>query len=263
MGIETKLNPDAAEEFDYSPRYNPTLSMSAMYDSDNDGNSTTKLIKGKDEDVSRDSLERIVKYLGGSTQDAKQAEYAFTRVKQIDDKFVDSGRYNKLVEWCSNSGMKAPEKPMYHGVSIPYGDSNREHDAVAWTIPEAGATGVNTNIDDKIRTMMADTGLTEDQVEELLITHEYMHNAQNLEKFNGNVLLVEANNELNLAKYFNNISERSSNEETKARYEGMAEVCLGRYHGIIQAIGGKDKPADEIQAAEEPMEEQEEYSEAA
>jgi hypothetical protein len=266
MGIETKLNPDAEEKrFEYRPRYASVLPMSAVYESDDEGNSTAKLLKGKDEDVSRESLERIVTYLGGSAQDARQAEYAFARVKQIDDKFVDSGKYERLADWCGKNRMKAPEKPMYHGVSIPYGDSNKENDAVAWTMPEAGATGVNTYIDDKINAMSRETGLSEDQVEELIMTHEYMHNAQDLEKLGGNVLLIEANNELNLANYFHNIAENSADEQTKERYEGMAEVCLGRYYGITNAMGGApntDEPAGDIQAAEDAAEEPE-YQKAA
>jgi len=123
---------------------------------------------------------------------------------------------------------------------LSYCVSDKYKDAVAFTKPGEQFLGVNTYIDDKIHAMMDDTDLSQDQVEELLMTHEYMHSAQDIEKFGNNVLIVEADNELKLASYFNDIAQSSDDSQLKERYGQMAEVCLARYSGIISCMQGSD-----------------------
>lgn len=199
------------------------------------GELVNTLIKEKDENIyhTRDeTLESMVRSVGGSSEeeyDAVQSKYALQKVQHMDQEFVEDGKYDKLVSWCYENGLKVPEQPKF------YGASNQNEDAVAWTNPEEGILGVNTYIDDKIMQMAKESGLSENQTKELCITHEYMHNAQNLSRFGDNVYLIEADNELKLAEYFYDNAVKADDQETREKYTGMTKVCLGRYLGIMAA----------------------------
>lgn len=225
----------AKKGFDYSPEYSSRLDMAYIPGINEKGELVNTLIKGKDESIrytSDETLEGIVRSVGGSSEeayDAVQSKYALQKVQQMDQEFVESENYNQLRGWCYKQGIKAPEQPRF------YGASNQHEDAVAWTNPEEGILGVNTYIDDKIQRMAGETGLSKGQVKELCITHEYMHQAQNLSKFGDNVYLIESDNELNLAKYFYDTAMNSKDQNTRERYTEMTKVCLGRYLGIMAA----------------------------
>jgi len=232
--LDTMVNSETAQKRSgYLPRYTSVLPMAYIPGINEKGELVSTLIKDKHEnpdDIKDETLEEIVRSVGGSAgeaYDTVQSKYALQKVQDMDKEFVDSGRYDRLVYWCSKNGLKSPGKPKY------YGASNQDENAVAWTAPEEGILGVNTYIDDKIHQMAQGSGLTEEQTKELVMTHEYMHNSQDTARFGNNVYMVESDNELNLARYFYDTAISAEDKETREKYIDMSKVCLGRYMGIM------------------------------
>jgi hypothetical protein len=233
--LEAKVNLDTAQKrFDYSPCYTSVFPMALVPHVSNDGKVGLGVLRERDEplhSVADDTLEQIVKYLGGDDQQARdtvQAKYSSYVLKQFDDEFRESGKYNRLAGWCHNNGLNVPEAPKY------FESVSRDDDAVAWTKIGEQTTGIDAYLDEKVEKLSQSSGLSKDQAVELLQTHEYMHNAQDISDTT-DVLLIESDNELNLAKYFYHTAFNSEDSSAKERYFDLTNVCLGRYLGIMAA----------------------------
>ncbi|MBW2992012.1 hypothetical protein KY345_02225 [Candidatus Woesearchaeota archaeon] len=203
------------------PRYTSIFPMAVIYDK-----GEPMVIKQKGEKADRNTLEKIL----GSSEEAAKGEYSLNRIEELDNEYISSGKYEQLCKWCAENGLKIPEK------SISYAISKKNKNAIAFTAPGTGMIGVNTYFDEKIRDVVNHTGLDESQAAEISIAHEYIHNAQDIEKFGNNRMLIEADCHLKTAQLFYDISEKSSDEQTKQRYADMAEVCLGSYYGVVSAM---------------------------
>ena len=225
LALTTALN--------YSNPYSSKLDMAYVPGINEKGELVSTIIKEKGEDISSVSdqtLEELVASIGGTpgeAYDAVQGKYATEKAEQLDKEFIESGKYDKLASWCYENGLGVPEQ------ATSYGASNESDDSIAWTNTRTGTIGVNTYADDNIQKMSELTGLSTGQIEELCMTHEYMHNTQG--DLGNNVYLIEADVELKLAKYFYNTA---MNSEEKERYLEMADVCLKRYVGMMASYLG-------------------------
>jgi hypothetical protein len=233
--LDAKVTLDTAQKrFDYSPRYTSVFPMSLIPYVSDKGKVGVGVVRERNEplhSVADDELEQIVKYLGGSDQQAKdtvQAKYSSYALEQMDDDFRETGKYAKLAGWCYNNGLNVPENPKY------FESVSRDDDAVAWTKIGEQTTGIDAYLDNKVAKLSESSGLSKDQAVELLLTHEYMHNAQDISP-ETDVHLVESGNELNLAKYFYHTSINSKDSETRKHYLDLTNVCIGRYLGIMAA----------------------------
>lgn len=210
------------ESVDTQTRYTSIFPMSVIYDK----GEPDMIVKHKGEHVDKESLEKIL----GSSEEAAKGAYSLNRLEELDNEYISSGKYDQLVDWCSKNGLKIPEK------SISYAISKKNKDAIAFTSPGTGMIGVNTYFDEKIEDVVKNTGLDKSQAIEMSLAHEYIHNAQDIEKFGNNRSLIEADCQLKTAQHFYDISQNSSDEHTKQRYEEMAMICLGSYHGIVSTM---------------------------
>ncbi|MBD3310578.1 hypothetical protein GF351_05145 [Candidatus Woesearchaeota archaeon] len=185
---------------------------------------------GEDEFTGIDELAEEVSSAYGEpeAEDLRRSNIAINTLKEWDEEFHDSGKYSSIAGWLQENGYRKPQRP------VLYSACNTMNEAAAWTAPGTGILGVHPHTYDMLRSYIADRyGLSIDESIELILTHEYFHNAQDTYLLeNGTETVVESDVEAMLVRYFVHKAANSEMKEEEASYRRLAKAAAQRYSNI-------------------------------
>jgi hypothetical protein len=196
------------------------------------GTSIMFVERGKDYGKELSDIADALEVYGAKAPNLNPYHHSVSLAREYDSWFKREGYFSDLSSWVKDKGMKEIKPAKVYGVT------NAEHmdNAVAWTFPLSEDITLGINIDEsEIEKFLRAYDVDRESVLELVLAHEYMHNAQEISQkdFEGSGnSKIEYEVELLLRSYFMDKSRKAASEGKDYdgnRYKKVADITLSRY----------------------------------